>query len=56
MQIAARVGSTPEDVSKAKYGKKGRIGKFDFYKLHVVDVADHKEYAEINIGEPDFSS
>jgi len=26
MQLVTRVGSTPEDVSKAKYGKKGRIG------------------------------
>jgi len=53
MQIATRVGSDADSVSKAKFGKKGRIGKFDFWKLAVVDVADHKEYAEIQIADPD---
>jgi len=32
------------------------IGKYDFYKLHVVDSVDHTAYATIDIGEPDFSS
>jgi len=39
-----------------KPAKKGRLGKFDFYKLHVVDVADNAVVSTIDIGEPDFSS
>jgi len=36
--------------------KKGRVGKFDFYKLLVVDLADNSLHATIDIGEPDFTS
>jgi len=47
--IAVRVGSDADSVSKAKFGKKGRLGKYDFWKLHVVDASDHTDFMEINI-------
>jgi len=33
--------------------KKGRLGKFDFQKLHIVDLADNAVFATIDLGERD---
>lgn len=37
-----------------KPGKKGRLGKYDWWKLHVVKADDEAVYATIDIGNPEF--